>query len=118
MTEVTGAISGVRDDMEALGSELAAGIEDARRYATDYIEYDKSTGELTLGATDSAVKNVITNSMQVYRTSVGDVAWFGLNDKDIWEMFIQTASVRDRLSFGLFSWIARQNGNMTLKWMG
>lgn len=118
LTEVTGAISGVRDDMEALGSELAAGIEDARRYATDYIEYDKSTGELTLGATDSAVRNVMTNSMQVYRTDVGDVAWFGLNDKNIWEMFIQTASVRDRLSFGLFSWIARQNGNMTLKWMG
>jgi len=46
------------------------------------------------------------------------VAWFGLNDKNIWEMFIQTASIRDRLSFGLFSWIARSNGNMTLKWMG
>ena len=101
-----------------MGNDLAAGIDDARRYATDYIEYDKQTGELILGALDSAVKNVITNTMQTYRTDAGNVAWFGLNDKSIWEMFIQTASIRDRLSFGLFSWIARSNGNMTLKWMG
>lgn len=115
---MTGMIGDVRDDMAAMESDLTAGIEDARRYATDYIEYDKSTGELILGALDSAVKNVITNSMQAYRTDAGNVAWFGLNDKDIWEMFIQTASVRDRLSFGRFSWIARSNENMTLKWVG
>ena len=116
--DVTGMIGDVRTDMATMEDDLAAGIEDARRYATDYIEYDKSTGELILGALDSAVKNVITNTMQAYRTDAGNVAWFGLNDKDIWEMFIQTASIRDRLSFGNFSWIARSNGNMTLKWVG
>jgi len=115
---ITNAISAMRSDMTTMGNDLAAGIDDARRYATDYIEYDKQTGELILGALDSAVKNVITNTMQTYRTDAGNVAWFGLNDKNIWEMFIQTASIRDRLSFGLFSWIARSNGNMTLKWMG
>ncbi len=96
--------------------EALAAIDDARRYATDYLAFED--GELTIGATDSAIKNVMTNSSQVYRTDAGNVAWFGLNANDIWEMFIETASVRNRLSFGNFSWIARSNGNMTLKWVG
>lgn len=96
--------------------EVIDGIDDARRYATDYLTYE--SGELTLGASDSIIKNVLTNQRMSFRTNAGDVAWFGLNDNGIWELFIDTASVRNRLSFGNFSWIARQNGNMTLKWIG
>lgn len=90
------------------------GISDAARTATDYFTF--SGGELTIGAEGSAVKNVLTNSRMVYRTSQSDVAWFGLNDGGIWEMFIETARVQNRLGFGQFYWFARDNGNMTLKW--
>jgi hypothetical protein len=33
-------------------------------------------------------------------------------------MWLGVASVRERLEFQDFAWIARANGNMTLKWMG
>lgn len=106
----------LEDDLDGREAEMRDLIDEARRYATDYLKYQN--GELTLGATDSAIRQVLTNAQQVYRTDSGDVAWFGLNASGIWEMHIQTASVNDRLSFGDFSWIARQNGNMTLKWVG
>lgn len=96
--------------------DIIDSIDDARRYATDYLTY--ANGELTLGATDSVIKNVLTNQRMSYRTDAGDVAWFGLNSQNIWEMYIETASIQNRLSFGDFSWIARNNGNMTLKWVG
>lgn len=106
-----------------LGSNIAYGdgtladaLDDAKRYATDYLSYQD--GELTLGILGAAIRNVMTNQMQVYRTDEGDVAWYGKTDNDIWEMSIQTARIGDKLSFGDFAWIARQNGNMTLKWMG
>jgi len=96
--------------------EMRDAIDDARRQATDYIAY--RDGELTLGAGDSAIRNVLTNQRMAYRTDAGDVAWFGLTEDDIWNLFIETASVQNRLNFNDFAWIARQNGNMTLKWTG
>ena len=96
---------------------LEDALNDAKRYATDYLTYEN--GELTLGLAESVIRSVLTNSQLVFRTNENeDVAWFGLNAKQIWEMFIETATIRNRLSFGDFSWIARENGNMTLKWMG
>ena len=96
--------------------ELLQDVDDARRFATDYLLYEN--GELILGATDSVIKNVMTNSRNSFRTNAGDVAWFGLNSDNIWELYIDTASILNRLNFGKFAWIARDNGNMTLKWTG
>ena len=115
-SELADSIGDLEESLEASGAALRALVEEARRTATDYIAYEN--GELTLGTAGSVIRNVMTATTQTFRTSAGDVAWFGLNANGIWEMFIQTASVRDRLSFGDFSWIARQNGNMTLKWEG
>lgn len=91
-------------------------IDDARRYATDYLTYEN--GRLILGATDSAVRNVFTNTSQVYETDAGVISSYGLNDEGIWELSIDNASIDDMLRFGGFAWIKRQNGNMTLKWLG
>lgn len=110
------SIEALRGDMTETEQSLREGIDDARRYATDYMYY--SGGELVLGVSGSAIKSVLTNSRMAYRTDAGDVAWFGLNAQQIWELFIETASIHNRLSFGDFSWIARANGNMTLKWVG
>ena len=91
-------------------------IDDARRVATDYLSY--RDGELTLGTAASEIRNVMTYQAQEFRTTGGDVmAGFGLFGQ-IWKMFIETAQVRSRLEFGDFAWIARENGNMTLKWTG
>lgn len=108
-------IANVAGDLQTATAALQDGIDDARRYATDYLSY--ANGELTLGATDSAVRNVLTNTRQVYRTDAGDIAWFGLNGS-IWELVIANASISDMLRFGNFAWIARSNGNMSIKWLG
>lgn len=110
------SISDLQGDLTENVAELRNGIDDARRYATDYITYNGH--ELILGATDSAIKNVMTNSRSAFRTDAGDVAWFGLNDSSIWEMYVETVSVLNRLRFNNFSWYARSNGNMTLRWTG
>lgn len=114
--DISKYVYNLEGDLAAREEDLRELIRRAAKGATDYIKYED--GELTLGATDSAIRNVMTNSRQIFRTDSGAIAWFGLNDFAIWELFIQTATIRDRLSFGSFSWIARQNGNMTLKWTG
>jgi hypothetical protein len=91
-------------------------VENAARTATDYLTY--GNGELVLGTTDSAVRNVMTNSRNAFRTSAGDIAYFGLDTDGLYRMFIENARITDMLRFGDFAWIARQNGNMTLKWVG
>lgn len=96
---------------------LVDALDDARKYATEYLHFDPTEG-LTIGATDSAVRNVLTSSRQVYRTDAGDIAWYGLGEDQIWRLFIDNAQVNDMLQFGQFAWIARSNGNMTVKWLG
>lgn len=112
---LSNTVSGLSGQFATNDRDLRALIEQAAKSATDYLAYQD--GELTIGAAGSAIKNVMTNSGQVYRTSAGDIAWFGLRGS-VWEMFIETARIMNMLRFGDFAWIARSNGNMTLKWMG
>lgn len=74
--------------------------------------------EITLGNAVAGIVNKITSSKISFTTSTGDVAYFGLNTDNIWEMHIDTASVDDMMFFGDFAWIKRDNGNLSLKWMG
>lgn len=108
LTQLAGEMGIIHDD-------LVEEIDEARRYATDYLDF--VNGELIIGVSGTEIKNVIGATQQVYRTSAGDVAGYGLFD-GIWEMFIETARIQNMLRFGNFAWIARSNGNMTVKWMG
>lgn len=109
-------VEGIKAGLTATTESLVMAIEDAKRFATDYLKYED--GALTLGATDSAIKNVMTNSRQAFRTDAGDISWYGLGDDGLWKLFIANAEVTDMLQFGGFAWIARDNGNMTIKWVG
>lgn len=95
---------------------LADALNDAKRYATDFLSYEG--GELTLGSLESVIKLVLTHQLLKFASSEGDVAWFGKTAENIWNLFIETASIQNMLRFGDFAWIARNNGNMTLKWVG
>ena len=53
-----------------------------------------------------------------FRTADQDIAWFGQNEDGIWEMHISTTYAEDMIRFGDYAWIKRQNGNMTIKWLG
>lgn len=47
-----------------------------------------------------------------------DICWFGKNAQGIWEMHIDTAYVEDMMRYGNYAFIKRNNGNMSLKWLG
>lgn len=74
--------------------------------------------QIALGNAASGIRNIISSTRISFNTSTGDVAYFGLNSDNIWEMHIDTASVDDMMFFGDFAWIKRDNGNLSLKWMG
>ena len=74
--------------------------------------------EIVLGEAANGIRNVITSTRMSFQTDSGDVAYFGLNEQNIWEMHIDTAYVDDMMRFGNYAWIRRDNGNMTLKWLG
>ena len=90
--------------------------DDARRVATDYLTFDE--GKLTIGTSGSDVTAVLTNSKFAFVSDAAEMATFGLNDAQIWEMHIANTFVDDMLRFGNFAWIKRDNGNMSLKWIG
>lgn len=113
---LTTQIGDVQAGFTLTANQLSMAIDDARRMATDYLTYEN--GELTLGATDSVVRQVLTNARNSFRNSAGDIAYFGLSPDQVWALFIATAHITDMLRFGDFAWIARNNGNMTIKWMG
>jgi len=118
MNALSVAIDGVQGSMADMETDLRAGIEDAKRYATDYIEYNQSTGELTLGTTDTDVKNVMTYNTIEFRIANAPITYWGLDENNVGTMYVETASVGNYLRFGDFAWIRRDNGNMTLKWLG
>ena len=110
-------IAALADELSVAEADLAAGIEEARKVATNWMGWEPGTG-LTIGASDSVIRLVLSNTRMVYRTASGeDLAWLGMHD-DVWELHIETARILSQLRFGDFAWILRQNGNMTLKWIG
>lgn len=74
--------------------------------------------EIEIGSDMDSIRNVITSTRMSFRTNAGDIAYFGLNDDGIWEMHISTTYADDMIRFGNYAWIKRDNGNMTIKWLG
>lgn len=100
-------------------SDIGGEIDDARKVAENYLEYDQGTGALSIGDLASRFKQVLTNTGNYFQDSGEDVAYLKLDDdEDIWKFFINVAQITNMLRFGDFAWIARDNGNMTLKWIG
>ena len=74
--------------------------------------------EIVLGNTANGIRNVITSTRMSFKTDAGDIAYFGLNNDGIWQMHIATTFVDDMIRFGDYAWIKRDNGNMSIKWLG
>lgn len=100
------------------GRQAAQALVDAAqaaRTASDFMTY--LNGVLTLGSPSSGIRNVITPTRQGFETDAGEILWMGVED-GIGKMHADNAEIGDMLRFGGFAWIARDNGNMTLKWIG
>jgi len=106
------------NDLSGAVEELRGGIEDASKVATNFLHIDPALG-VVLAQEGSQISNVLANDSMRFMTDSGeDVAHIGLTEEQVWEMAIATARIESQLRFNDFAWIRRENGNMTLKWLG
>lgn len=59
-----------------------------------------------------------TSTRIAFHTEFGDIAYFGMDSNNIWQMYIQQAEVTNMMRFGNYVWVKRSNGNMTIKYVG
>ena len=105
-----------QQDGDSFTFSIDSAIEEAAKTATEYLRMTEEG--LTLANSDSEIRQVMSNTKNAFKTDAGDIAWFGLNDDGIWEMHIATTYAEDMIRFGNYAWIKRDNGNMTIKWLG
>jgi hypothetical protein len=95
---------------------------DTGEFSFPGMRYDSAAGALIFGFDPETgqpdIKNRITATGQSYLINGAEVSSYGVDVDGISKMWLGVASVRERLEFQDFAWIARANGNMTLKWMG
>ena len=117
-SQIQTSVSNVEGDVTTLrqtDSALEVEIASAAKSATDYLTF--SNGTLTLGASGNAVKAELSASQLAFVASGSTPASIGVEDGS-GVLLIDNARVTDMLKFGDFAWIKRDNGNMTLKWIG
>ena len=73
--------------------------------------------EIQLGNA-SGLHLTATSSTLAFMVGSQPMAWFGMNSESIWEMHINNAYAEDMIRFGDYAFIRRENGNMSLKWLG
>ncbi|MBO5630384.1 MAG: hypothetical protein J5965_15070 [Aeriscardovia sp.] len=77
-----------------------------------------SHGETIVLGNESDIHFEATSNQIKFSTPNSDLCWFGLNSDGIWEMHIETTYVEKMVRYGDFAFIKRDNGNMSLKWLG
>ena len=113
VNEKVGELVNYKDDNEKVIANIQSDLSKelvARKFAS--IE----DGSLILGATNSTTA-VLTNEQFGFYTPNSEVpaSYFG-KDNDAWAFNIERGIIKNDLRFGSFQWIARANGNMSLKW--
>ena len=104
------SVSTMRGQVDAQGERLASEIEDRRQY----MRFDPDTG-LTIGdLTDEAAYSVqLTSTMMQFRAG-NTVAAYVSNDR----LYINNAEVVNTLRIGNFAFLPRENGHMSLQYVG
>ena len=114
-SELTFAINTVRDetaaDVQAVEDALNADIDSPQTYMR--FHEDGGSPVLELGASDSQYQVQLTNTQLKFMA--GDtVAAYVANDG----MNIANATILSTLTIGNFAWIPRENGHLSLQYMG
>lgn len=108
---ILGQTSGFRTDLTSTGMAVTA-------IALEKVVAHFGADNVVLGSLTEAIRAVITNTRFAFQTDSGDIAYFGLNSEGVWQMHIATTFVDDMIRFGDYAWIKRDNGNMSIKWLG
>ncbi len=82
------------------------------------ISIDTGEGSITLGGSNSVTARLDNDSLD-FNTSAGTVATIGVDDGE-GVMDVTRARISDSLEIGagLWAWAPRNNGNLTLRWIG
>jgi len=104
-------IYGEADDYSALLG--VDGLDIRKPGGTSVAQYGEN---FRVGAT-SGVFLQGTPTRLAFTSSAGDIVYFGLDDQDVWSMFMEQAYVRDMIRFGNYAWVKRANGNLTMKYL-
>lgn len=109
-----------RSTMSLTSNEFKILIDRASRSATDYLRFSDGILEIAnVSDNDSTLKMHLTNSQLSFVDGESNsMADFGKNQDNLWVMNISNANVKDMMTFGSFAWVKRDNGNMSLKWIG
>ena len=83
---------------------------------------ENNHGKIVLGYEDD-IHSEITSSKFSFKNGELEPLWLGYEnegeaDQGNWEVYSETMHIENMLQFGDFAWIKRDNGNMTLKWIG
>jgi hypothetical protein len=95
-----------------------AGNEKAIDGMQSLISIDTSEGSITLGGSNSVTARLDNDSLD-FNTSAGTVATIGVDNGE-GVMDVTRARISDSLEIGagLWAWTPRNNGNLTLRWIG
>ena len=104
-------ISTTESRIDATSQTVVNEIHDRQRY----MRFSDSTGKptLELGASDSSNKMVLTNDRLEFRVNDNAVAYLG-NDR----MNINNAEIKSVLVLGKYAFMPRDNGNISLQYIG
>lgn len=108
----------VRQDVDATGddvSDLSSRLSDEIRTRQSFMRFSEESSDptLTLGQTDSPAQVKLTNK-QLQFLYLNSVVAYMSGDA----LLINNARVLQQLILGGFAFVPRENGNLSLKWVG
>lgn len=108
----------VRQDVDATGddvSDLSSRLSDEIRTRQSFMRFSEESGDptLTLGQTDSPAQVKLTNKQLQFLYLAAMVAYISGD-----ALLIRNATILQQLVLGGFAFVPRENGNLSLKWVG
>ena len=108
----------VRQDVDATGddvSDLSSRLSDEIRTRQSFMRFSEESSDptLTLGQTDSPAQVKLTNKQLQFLYMAAVVAYISGD-----ALLIRNATILQQLVLGGFAFVPRENGNLSLKWVG
>lgn len=108
----------VRQDVDVTGddvSDLSSRLSDEIRTRQSFMRFSEESSDptLTLGQTDSPAQVKLTNKQLQFLYMMAVVAYISGD-----ALLIRNATILQQLVLGGFAFVPRENGNMSLKWVG
>lgn len=119
--ELAESLNDAISSAQTAANSAAQDLEDYKTEVSGYISFGlNESGEKTqleLGMAGSDSKTRITNERMSFMYGDEEVAYVGGSEEGGF-LYMANAEVTSQLKMGQFAWIPRDNGNLSLKWVG